>query len=85
MNDKPRSEVIIVQESIIESIIKDVMTFAMFGGLLWFNHAYLSGSTIIDILFIALVLIVLITKKSSIVFSGTKKDAIKHLQGTTNV
>ncbi len=71
--------VIIIQESVLKSVIKDVGTFSMFAGLMWFNHQYLAGSTFIDFLFIVCVILFLISRNSSSVFKGKPKDAIKYL------
>lgn len=78
MTNKP--EIIIIQESVIGSIIKDTFTFAMFAGLMYFNHKYLAGSTFIDVLFIVCVILWLSSKKSSSVFKGTKKEAFEKLR-----
>ena len=75
------TRIVLVQESVASSIIKDVSTFLLFAGLLYFNHAVLSGSLFIDILFIVLVMMFLIGRGSKSTFSGTKSEAIKWLSG----
>ena len=82
MDNKNNNQVkyIVVHESTISSMFKDIFTFSMFAGLLYFNHQLLSGSTVIDILFIILVLLFLAVKKSKNYFTGTKEEVIKYLQ-----
>jgi hypothetical protein len=77
---KSEKFVVIVQESVIGSIIKDIFNFALFAGLMWFNHTYLSGSTFIDFLFIVVVIMMLIGRSSSKVYQGSVDGAIKFLQ-----
>jgi len=72
--------VVVISESVTKSLIKDAGTFVMFAGLMYFNHTYLSGSTWIDLVFIIFVTLFLIGRNSSIVFRGTKKEAIKWLR-----
>lgn len=71
--------IIIIKESVIGSIIKDIFTFIMFAGLMYFNHKVLSGHVLVDVLFIIFVLLWLQGMKSSQVFNGSKKDAIEWL------
>lgn len=52
----------------------------MFIGLMTFNHMSLGGSTIVDVLFIFLVLAFL-SGKNNYAFEGTKDEAIKYLKG----
>jgi len=80
MNNKPTNRVIILNESLIGSIIKDIFTFGMFAGLMYFNHRILSGSTFVDVLFIILVMMFIQGKFSSRAFSGSSKSAIKWLE-----
>ena len=71
---------IIIHQTITDSIVKDLATMIMFIGLMTFNHISLGGSTIIDILFIFLVLAFL-SGKNNYAFEGTKDEAIKYLKG----
>jgi len=73
-------EILVINESIIGSIIKDSFTFLMFAGLLYFNHKVLSGNAWIDFAFILMVLLFLIGRSQRSVFRGTKDQAIKHLK-----
>ena len=66
-------------ESVMGSIIKDMVTFSMFTGLLMFNHHLLGGSTVIDVMFIILTLGFLAGKHSKTRFEGTKEEVIKYL------
>ena len=54
--DDDRIKYIVINESVIGSIIKDIVTFLMFAGLLLFNHWFLGESTIVDVMFIILTL-----------------------------
>lgn len=76
---KQLNRVVIVNENVIGSIVKDIVTFALFAGLMWFNHACLNGSTWIDLAFILFVFLWLLSKRSSQVYSGSKEGAIKWL------
>lgn len=71
---------IIIHQTITDSIVKDLATMIMFIGLMTFNHMSLGGSTIIDVLFIFLVLTFL-SSKNNYAFEGTKDEAIKYLKG----
>lgn len=78
MNDD-KIKYIVINESVIGSVIKDIVTFLMFAGLLLFNHWFLSGSTVIDVMFIVLTLGFLAGKHSKTRFEGTKEEVIKYL------
>lgn len=77
--NKNHKIIVITGESVLNSIIKDTFTFLMFAGLLYFNHKILSGSTVVDVLFILMALVFLVAKKSEQYFEGTKEEAIKFL------
>ena len=77
--DVDKAKYIVINESVIGSIIKDIVTFSMFAGLLLFNHWLLGGSTIVDVMFIILTLGFLAGKYSETRFEGTKEEAIKFL------
>lgn len=85
MQDKPEKLVVIVQESVIASLIKDAGTFLLFGGLLYFNHRVLAGNGWIDFVFILIVFMWLAGRSTSKVFTGSKADAIKWLEGNKDV
>ena len=67
--DDDKTKYLVINESVIGSIIKDMVTFSMFAGLLMFNHHLLGGSTVIDVMFI----------NSKTRFEGTKEEVIKYL------
>ena len=77
---KHNTKYIIIHQKITDSIIKDLATMIMFIGLMTFNHMSLGGSTIVDVLFIFLVLAFL-SGKNNYAFEGTKDEAIKYLKG----
>ena len=79
MNERQEKLVVVIEESAVGSVIKDVFTFGMFGGLLWFNHQYLAGHILVDMLFIIIVMLFLSARASNSVFKGKPKDAIKYL------
>lgn len=81
MNDKKQEKlVIILKESVVASLIKDAGTFALFGGMLWFNHRYLDGNGWLDAIFIIIVVIWLSSLNLSTVYKGSKEGAVKWLQ-----
>lgn len=78
--DDDKIKYIVINESVVGSVIKDIVTFLMFAGLLLFNHQFLNGSTVIDTLFIILVLLWLAGKRSKNYFTGTREEVIKYLK-----
>lgn len=78
--DVDKIKFIVINESVIGSIIKDIVTFSMFAGLLLFNHWLLGGSTVVDVMFIILTLGFLAGKHNKTRFEGTKEEVIKYLQ-----
>lgn len=80
MNDKKQEKLVVVlRESVVASLIKDAGTFALFGGMLWFNHAYLDGNGWLDAIFIIIVIIWLSSLNLSTVYKGNVEGAIKWL------
>lgn len=77
--DVDKTKYIVINESVIGSIVKDIVTFSMFAGLLLFNHHFLGGSTVVDVMFIILTLGFLAGKHSKTRFEGTKEEVIKYL------
>ena len=71
---------VVVQENVIASITKDAVTFVMFAGLMYFNHEYLAGSTLVDLAFILFVFLWLLGKGSKNVFKGGIDESIKWLE-----
>ena len=80
MENNPQKTVVILQESIIGSLIKDTGTFALFAGLLYFNHRFIGGGVLVDIFFIVFGLFWASLRTNSQVFSGPSADAVKWLQ-----
>ena len=77
--DDDKTKYIVINESAMGSIIKDIVTFSMFAGLLMFNHQLLGGSTVVDVMFIILTLGFLAGKHGKTRFEGTKEEVIKYL------
>jgi len=82
--DSQNKTIIILHERVLESIIKDVVTFLMFAGLMYFNHKVLAGSTVIDMLFIFMVITFIQAKGSKKLSFCTPKEAIKFLKEKYN-
>ena len=76
---------VILRESVLGSVVKDAVTFAMFAGIMYFNHAYLAGNGWLDAIFVICILLWLASLNSSRVFKGTAQDAIKWLEDKENV
>jgi len=74
------TEVVILQESVIASWAKDIVTFAMFAGTMYFNHRVLSGNGWVDVLLLIMVMLWLAGLNSSRAFKGSRTDAIQWLQ-----
>lgn len=82
--EKKEKLVIILQESVAASLIKDAGTFVLFGGLMLFNHRVLNGNGWLDFLFIVIVILWLMGRNSSQVYKGDKAGAVKWLEGKDN-
>lgn len=78
--DDDRIKYIVINESVVGSIIKDIVTFSMLAGLLLFNHWLLGGSTVVDVMFIILTLGFLFGKHSKTRFTGTREEVINYLR-----
>ena len=78
--DNDKTKYIVINESVMGSIIKDIVTFSMFAGLLMFNHQLLGGSTVVDVMFIIFTLGFLAGKHSKIRFEGTREEIINYLR-----
>ena len=79
--------IIILHERVLESIIKDIVTFIILESLMYFKKKILSGATVIDALFIFLVIIFIQAKvkDNPRLFYGTPQEAIKFLEEKYNV
>lgn len=80
MEETKKQYAVVVNETVAGSIIKDIASFAMFAGLMLFNHQYLNGSTLIDVIFILLIFLLLAARSSKSVFRGTTQEAIEWLK-----
>lgn len=80
MDNKQEKLIVIIKEGAIASVVKDVFTFGMFAGLMYFNHAFLDGNGWIDAIFILFVFMFLAGRASSKVFSGSPAKAIEWLE-----
>ena len=78
--DNDKTKYIVINESVIGSVIKDIVTFLMFAGLLLFNHHLLGGSTVVDVMFIILTLGFLAGKHSKTRFDGSMEEVIIYLR-----
>lgn len=80
MTQKPKKLIVILQESVASSLVKDAGTFLMFGGLMYFNHRILDGHVLIDLVFIGIVFMWLAGRNHNTVYKGSKAGAVKWLQ-----
>ena len=76
---KQEKYAVIIQESLVSSIIKDAVTFCVFAGLMLFNHQLLDGSAWVDVMFVMFIFLWMVSKGSKDVFKGSVEDAIKWL------
>lgn len=76
-----KNNFIIVHETLIQSIIADIFSFSMIAIMLLFNHCLLGGNVLIDLCFMymAYIVIVSIGQKKTRRFN-TKEEAIKFLK-----
>lgn len=75
-----QNEVVILRESVLASWAKDLVTFALFAGTMYFNHKVLSGNGWVDVLLLLMVIFWLAGLQSSRAFRGTRAEAINWLQ-----
>lgn len=78
---KPRKLVVIINESLLASIIKDTVSTGSMIGLMVINHRYLSGSAWIDGIFIIMIMVWIASFNSAEIYRGSKKGAIDWLKG----
>lgn len=76
-----KNNVIIVHETLIQSILADIFSFAMIALMLLFNHYLLSGNVLIDLCFIYMAWLVMMSigQRKTRRFN-TKEEAIKFLE-----
>lgn len=76
-----KNNFIIVHETLIQSILSDIFSFLTIALLLLFNHYLLSGNVLIDLCFIFMAWIVMLSRgNKKIKRFNTKEEAIKFLQ-----
>jgi len=68
-----------VRESLIQSVLSDTFSFAVFAGLLLFNHKVLDGRWYIDIFFLMITMMFLSAQSKAKEFN-TNKELIEFLQ-----
>lgn len=76
-----KNNFIIVHETLIQSILADIFSFAMIALMLLFNHYLLSGNVLIDLCFIYMAWLVMMSigQRKTRRFN-TKEEAIKFLE-----
>lgn len=76
-----KNNVFIVHETLLQSIIADIFSFSMIALMLLFNHFLLGGNVLIDLCFMYMAYIVMVSigQKKTRRFN-TKEEAIKFLQ-----
>lgn len=81
MQENLKNSFMIVNRTLMQSVLSDIFTFCIMAGLLSFNHYLLSGNIVIDLCFIfmAWTVIISIGSKKTKRFN-TKEEAIKFLQ-----
>jgi hypothetical protein len=76
-----KNNFIIVHETLIQSILADIFSFLTIASLLLFNHYLLSGNVIIDLCFMFMAWIVMLSRgDKKMKRFNTKEEAIKFLQ-----
>lgn len=76
-----KNNVIIVHETILQSILADIFSFSMIALLLLFNHCLLSGNVLIDLCFMFMAWIVMLSRgNKKMKRFNTKEEAIKFLE-----
>lgn len=76
-----KNNIIIVHETLIQSILADIFSFTMIALLLLFNHYLLSANVLIDLCFIYMAWLVMMSigQRKTRRFN-TKEQAIKFLE-----
>ena len=76
-----KNNFIIVHETLIQSILADIFSFLTIASLLLFNHYLLSGNVLIDLCFMFMAWIVMISRgQRKTRRFNTKEQAIKFLE-----
>lgn len=76
-----KNNTIIVHETLIQSILADIFSFIMIASMLLFNHYLLGGNVLIDLCFMYMAWLVMVSigQKKTRRFN-TKESAIKFLE-----
>lgn len=76
-----KNNFIIVHETLIQSILADIFSFLTIASMLLFNHYLLSGNVLIDLCFIYMAWLVMMSigQRKTRRFN-TKEEAIKFLE-----
>lgn len=76
-----KNNVFIVHETLIQSILADIFSFTMIALMLLFNHYLLGGNVLIDLCFMYMAWLVMVSigQKRTRRFN-TKEEAIKFLK-----
>ena len=76
-----KNNVIIVHETLLQSILADIFSFSMIALMLLFNHYLLGGNVLIDLCFMYMAWLVMISigQRKTRRFN-TKEQAIKFLE-----
>ena len=76
-----KNNFIIVHETLIQSILADIFSFLMIASMLLFNHYLLGGNVLIDLCFMYMAWLVMVSigPRKTRRFN-TKEEAIKFLQ-----
>lgn len=76
-----KNNIIIVHETLIQSILSDIFSFLTITSMLLFNHYLLSGNVLIDLCFMFMAWIVMLSRgDKKMKRFNTKEEAIKFLQ-----
>lgn len=76
-----KNNIIIVHETLVQSILTDIFSFSMIALMLLFNHYLLGGNVLIDLCFMYMAWLVMVSigQKKTRRFN-TKEEAIKFLK-----
>lgn len=76
-----KNNIIIVHETLIQSMLSDIFSFLTIASLLLFNHYMLSGNVLIDLCFMFMAWIIMLSKgDKKMKRFNTKEEAIKFLK-----
>nr|DAK98962.1 MAG TPA: protein of unknown function (DUF2188) [Caudoviricetes sp.] len=76
-----KNNVIIIHETLLQSILADIFSFSMIALMLLFNHYLLGGNVLIDLCFMYMAWLVMVSigQRKTRRFN-TKEEAIKFLK-----